>query len=75
MLLVLAAAALFVYLRLEQSLDDSVDSGVHTRLDAVAASGDARAGTPAEAEEGFAQVLASADDECSTPQAARESPC
>jgi two-component system OmpR family sensor kinase len=61
MLVVLAAAALFVYLRLEESLDDSVDSGLRTRLDAVSASGEARTGAAAEAEEGFAQVLASGD--------------
>jgi two-component system, OmpR family, sensor kinase len=72
MLLVLAAAAVFVYLRLEGSLDDSVDSGLHTRFDAVAASGRAGAGAPTEAEEGFAQVLASGDGRVLDAAGARE---
>jgi two-component system, OmpR family, sensor kinase len=57
MVLVLAAAAAFVYVRLKDDLDESVDSGLETRVAAVAASGDAAAGAPPEPEEGFAQVL------------------
>ena len=58
MLLVLAAAGLFVYLRLQNNLDESLEAGLRTRAAAVAASGDARAGAAEEPEEGFAQVVA-----------------
>jgi two-component system, OmpR family, sensor kinase len=57
MVLVLAAAGLFVYLRLEDDLDESVDDGLETRAAAVAASGAAAAGAVGDPEEGFAQVL------------------
>ncbi len=57
MVLVLAAAGLFVYLRLKDDLDESVDTGLESRAAAVAASGQAAAGAPEDAEEGFAQVL------------------
>jgi signal transduction histidine kinase len=61
MVLVLVAAGTFVYARLKNDLDESVTSGLQTRAAAVAASGDADAGAPSEAEEGFAQVLAVGD--------------
>jgi two-component system OmpR family sensor kinase len=57
MLLVLAAAGLFVYLRLKDDLDESLDAGLAARAAAVAGSGEADAAEPEEAEEGFAQVL------------------
>jgi two-component system OmpR family sensor kinase len=57
MLVVLAGAGLFVYLRLKSDLDESVTAGLHTRADAVLASGSAAAGAPGEGEEGFAQLL------------------
>jgi signal transduction histidine kinase len=57
MVLVLAAAGLFVYLRLKDDLDESVDVCLAARPTAVAGSGDAAAGAPEEADEGFAQVL------------------
>jgi signal transduction histidine kinase len=57
MVLVLAGAGLFVYLRLKSDLDESVTAGLHTRADAVLASGSAAAGAPGEGEEGFAQLL------------------
>jgi two-component system OmpR family sensor kinase len=57
MVLVLVAAGLFVYLRLKDDLDESVDAGLEARAAAVAGSGDASAGAPEEADEGFAQVL------------------
>jgi two-component system, OmpR family, sensor kinase len=57
MVLVLAAAGLFVYLRLKDDLDESLDAGLAARAAAVAGSGEADAGEPEEAEEGFAQVL------------------
>jgi signal transduction histidine kinase len=58
MVLVLAAAGLFVYLRLKDDLDDNLRAGLETRAQAVAAAGSAEAGAPEEGEEGFAQVLA-----------------
>ena len=57
MVLVLAAAGLFVYVWLRDDLDESVDAGLESRAAAVSASGQAAAGAPEEAEEGFAQVL------------------
>ncbi len=57
MVLVLAAAGGFVYLRLKDDLDESVNAGLEARAAAVAASGDAAAGAAEEAEEGFAQLL------------------
>ena len=57
MVLVLAAAGLFVYVRLKDDLDESVDAGLQARGAAVAGSGEAAAGAAQEAEEGFAQVL------------------
>jgi two-component system, OmpR family, sensor kinase len=57
MVLVLAAAGLFVYLRLKDDLDESLDAALGARAAAVAGSGDASAGAPEEADEGFAQVL------------------
>jgi signal transduction histidine kinase len=58
MLVVLAAAGLFVYLRLEHDLGQSLDAGLRARAAAVAASDDAAAGAAEEAEEGFAQLVA-----------------
>ncbi len=58
MVVVLAAAALFVYLRLETDLDESVTAGLENRATAVAASGQASAGSAGDDEEGFAQVVA-----------------
>jgi two-component system, OmpR family, sensor kinase len=58
MVLVLAAAGLFVYVRLKDDLDESVDLALEARAAAVAASGEAAGGAAEEAEEGFAQVLA-----------------
>jgi two-component system, OmpR family, sensor kinase len=57
MVLVLAAAGLFVYVRLKDDLDESVDAGLEARAAAVAASGNAAAGAAEEADEGFAQLL------------------
>jgi two-component system, OmpR family, sensor kinase len=57
MVLVLAGAGLFVYLQLKDDLDESVDTGLESRAAAVSASGQAAAGAPEDAEEGFAQVL------------------
>jgi two-component system OmpR family sensor kinase len=57
MVLVLAAAGLFVYVRLKDSLNETVDTGLTARAAAVGGSGDASAGAPEESEEGFAQVL------------------
>jgi two-component system, OmpR family, sensor kinase len=57
MVLVLAAAGLFVYLRLKDNLNDSVDAGLEARAAAVAASGEAAAGAVEESDEGFAQLV------------------
>jgi signal transduction histidine kinase len=63
MMLVLAGAGLFVYVRLKANLDESLDVGLRARSAALATLAN-RAGTPlaggepAEAEENFAQVLA-----------------
>jgi two-component system OmpR family sensor kinase len=58
MVLVLAAAGLFVYVRLKHDLDESVDAALQARAAAVAASGAAVGDAAEEAEEGFAQVMA-----------------
>jgi two-component system, OmpR family, sensor kinase len=58
MVLVLAAAALFVYVRLRAELDESVGSDLHARAAAVARAG-AEAGVAGDPEDGFAQVLSS----------------
>jgi signal transduction histidine kinase len=57
MVLVLAAAGLFVYLRLKEDLDESLDAGLDAAAAAVAASGETSAGAAEEGEEGFAQLL------------------
>ena len=57
MVLVLAAAGLFVYVRLKDDLDESVDAGLEARAVAVAGSGDVEAGAAEDPEEGFAQLL------------------
>jgi signal transduction histidine kinase len=57
MVVVLATAGLFVYLRLKDDLDESITIGLNTRVAAVADSGSAAAGAAGEAEEGFAQLL------------------
>jgi two-component system, OmpR family, sensor kinase len=58
MVLVLAAAGLFVYVRLKDDLDESVDLALQARSAAVASSGAAAGGAAEDSEEGFAQVLA-----------------
>ena len=65
MLLVLVAAALFVYLQLRSDLDESIDGGLRSRADDVAAFvgqgdpdlGGAASDRLAESDESFAQVL------------------
>jgi signal transduction histidine kinase len=57
MVLVLAGAGLFVYLRLKSDLDESLTAGLHTRADGVLSAGSASAGAAGEGEEGFAQLL------------------
>jgi two-component system, OmpR family, sensor kinase len=57
MLLVLAAAGLFVYLRLASDLDESLDASLEARAAAVATSGQAAAGSAGDGEDGFAQLL------------------
>jgi two-component system, OmpR family, sensor kinase len=57
MIVVLAGAALFVYLRLRADLDDSVNASLAARADAVAASGDPRSAAVGDPEEAVAQVL------------------
>jgi two-component system OmpR family sensor kinase len=58
MVLVLAAAGLFVYLRLRDDLGETVTSTLETRAAAVARTGEAAAGSAEDAEEGFAVLLA-----------------
>jgi two-component system OmpR family sensor kinase len=58
MVLVLAAAGLFVYLRLKEDLDDNLRAGLDARARAVLTAGAADAGAAEEGEEGFAQLLA-----------------
>jgi two-component system OmpR family sensor kinase len=60
MVLVLAAAAWFVYVRLQDDLTESVEASLQARAAAVAASGDARAGVGEDTEESFAQVVSPA---------------
>jgi two-component system, OmpR family, sensor kinase len=62
MVLVLAAAGLFVYVRLKEDLDEGVDATLQARAAAVSGSGTAAGGAAEDAEEGFAQVM-SADGE------------
>ena len=57
MMLVLGGAGLFVYLRVEHDLDESVDAALEARVSAVAASGRADAGSAGDDEDGFAQRL------------------
>jgi two-component system, OmpR family, sensor kinase len=57
MVIVLAAAGLFVYLRLENDLNESVTASLESRSAAVASSGEVTAGASGDAEEGFAQIL------------------
>jgi signal transduction histidine kinase len=57
MVVVLAAAGLFVYLRLKSDLNESVTAGLEARAAAVLAAHSASAGAPGDAEEGFAQLL------------------
>jgi signal transduction histidine kinase len=58
MVLVLAAAGLFVYLRLKEDLDDNLHAALETRARAVSSAGSADAGAAEEGEEGFAQLIA-----------------
>jgi signal transduction histidine kinase len=65
MVIVLAATALFAYVRLEGDLDEAIDTGLRSRSDDVAALirgsetglGAGRVGRLAESEESFVQVL------------------
>ena len=57
MVLVLAAAGTFVYLRLANDLNESVDDALQSRAAAVLASGSPAAGTPGDPEEGFAVLV------------------
>ena len=58
MMLVLAGVGLFVYLRVSDDLDESLDTTLEARVAAVAASGRAAAGSAGDEEDGFALVLA-----------------
>ncbi len=60
MVLVLAGAGLFVYLRLESDLNESVTAGLTARASAVLAADSPSAGAAEEREEGFAQLFRSA---------------
>jgi two-component system, OmpR family, sensor kinase len=60
MVLVLAAAAWFVYVRLQDDLTESVEGSLHARAAAVSASGDPDAGVGEDTEESFAQVVSPA---------------
>ena len=57
MAIVLVAAGTFVYLRLSDDLNESVDAGLQARAAAVLASRSAAAGTPGDPEEGFAALV------------------
>jgi two-component system OmpR family sensor kinase len=57
MMLVLAGVGLFVYLRVADDLDESVDSTLEARAAAVAGSGRVEAGSAGDPEDGFAQLL------------------
>jgi signal transduction histidine kinase len=61
MVVVLAVAGLFVYVRLADDLNESVDATLQARAEAVAASGDVAAGAGGDVEESFAQVVSAAD--------------
>jgi len=58
MVVVLIGAGLFVYVRLEADLDESVTSGLEARATAVLAANSASAGAAGDREQGFAQLLA-----------------
>ncbi len=73
MLLVLAGAGLFVYQRLADGLDDSIESALEARAAAVAGSGSGSAGSAGDPEEGFAQLL-SADGQVLARTGAAEEP-
>jgi signal transduction histidine kinase len=60
MVLVLAAAGVFVYLRLADDLNDSIEKTLHTRADAVSASGNVGSGAGEDVEESFAQIVSPA---------------
>jgi signal transduction histidine kinase len=57
MIVVLAAAGLFVYVRLRDGLDESLSAALESRAAAVAASGQAAAGAGDDEDEQFAQLL------------------
>jgi signal transduction histidine kinase len=57
MVVVLAGAATFVYLRLRSDLDESLTAGLAARAGAVLAAGSPAAGASGDSEEGFAQLL------------------
>jgi signal transduction histidine kinase len=59
MVIVLAGAGLFVYLRLKSDLNESLTAGLHARAGAVLRDGSAAAGASGDREEGFAQLLGS----------------
>jgi len=56
MMIVLAGAGLFVYLRLKSDLNESVTAGLAARATAVLAAHSPSAGAAGDAEEGFAQL-------------------
>jgi two-component system, OmpR family, sensor kinase len=57
MVLVLVAAGVFVYLRLQDDLNESVEASLRTRAEAVSASGDVGTGAGEDTEESFAQLV------------------
>jgi two-component system OmpR family sensor kinase len=57
MVAVLATSAAFVYVRLRDDLNESIDAGLRSQAAAVSASGSASAGAAGESEEGFAQLV------------------
>jgi two-component system OmpR family sensor kinase len=57
MVVVLAGAGLFVYLRLQTDLNESVTAGLRARAAGVLAQGSASAGAAGDPEEGFAQLI------------------
>jgi two-component system OmpR family sensor kinase len=60
MVLVLVAAGVFVYVRLEDNLNEGVNASLRARAEAVTRSGDAETGAAEDAEEGFAQLVSPA---------------
>ncbi len=78
MVLVLAGAAAFVYLRLRADLDDSIDAGLRSRADVVAtrlaSAPDSGAGAASsdDPEEGFVQVVDASGQVVDTAGGARE---